>query len=78
MRYAVEALVCADEFQYGINARLGPGNRGVQSFGGENDHAAHFVGAAFRFQSITECFAVGEIHETVKGGNRLRHGSATF
>jgi len=36
------------------------------------------MGAAFGFQSIAENFAVGEIHETVKGGNRLRHRSATL
>ena len=36
------------------------------------------MGAAFGFQSIAKSFAVGEIDETVKGGNRLRHGSATI
>ena len=74
MGHGVESLVCADEFQHGINARLGPGNGGIESFGGENDHAVHFMGAAFGFQSIAKSFAVGEIHETVKSGNRLRHG----
>ena len=78
MGHSVEALVRADESQHGINARLGPGNGGVESFGGENDHAVHFMGAAFGFQSIAKSFTVGEIDETVKCGNRLRHGSATI
>ena len=78
MRHTGETLVGTDELQHGINARLGSGNGGVESFGGEDDHAEHFMGTAFGFQSIAESFAVGEIHETVKSGNRLRHGSATL
>ncbi len=78
MRHAGETLVRTDELQHGINARIGSGNCGVESFGGEDDHAAHVMRAAFGFQSIAESFAVGEIHETVKGGNRLRHGSASL